>query len=60
MLQTNAYEGRKKWTGILSSADETGFNLQTDEGEKHFTYDEIKKAQLKAEIDFSAAKKKGK
>ena len=60
VLQTNAYEGRKKWTGTLLSADDTNFSLDTDEGEKSFGYDEIKKAHLKAEIDFSAAKQKGK
>lgn len=56
-LTTTAQEGRKKWTGILQEADEDGFSMEVDNEIVKFSYKEVKKARLKAELNFKPAQK---
>ncbi|MDO5044118.1 MAG: ribosome maturation factor RimP [Coriobacteriia bacterium] len=59
-LQTNNYEGRKKWSGKLIEANDETFSLEVDKKKETFSYADIKKARLKAKIDFGTSKGKGK
>lgn len=56
-LITHAQEGRKKWTGILQEADEDGFSMEVDNEFVKFSYNDVKKARLKAELNFKPAQK---
>lgn len=56
-VTTTAHEGRKKWTGSIVKVDDTSLCLDVD-GEQHsFDLSEIKKAHLKAELNFKPAQK---
>lgn len=41
-----AADGRRRFTGILISADETGFEIKVDNQTLSFKYDEVRKARL--------------
>ncbi len=51
-LQTTAQEGRKKWTGTIKAVDKDSLCLELDGQDYSFAFSEIKKAKLKAELNF--------
>ncbi len=45
-------DGRKQFTGVITSADEDVFTLDVDGAEVRLPYDGVSKARLRVDIDF--------
>lgn len=56
-VTTTATEGRRKFTGLIGSVDDEKVVLDVDGEETPLALNEIKKATLKAELNFKPAKK---
>ena len=60
VLTTNAYEGRRKFTGTLDGIEGTTVSLTCDDGSFSFDLADIKSATIKPVYDFSgSAEKRG-
>ena len=46
VIKTDAGGGRKRFTGVLTKADEAGFTLDTDDGPVDFEYGGVARANL--------------
>lgn len=46
IIRTDVRDGRKRFTGIITKADETGFSLETDEERIDFRYEDVARANL--------------
>ena len=53
VLQTNAYEGRRKFTGTLEGIEGTAVSLACDDGAFTFDLADIKSCSIKPVYDFS-------
>ena len=58
VLQTNAYEGRRKFTGTLEGIDGTTVSLTCDDGAFTFDLADIKSCAIKPVYDFSGSSEK--
>ena len=58
VLQTNAYEGRRKFTGTLEGIDGTTVSLTCDDGTFTFDLADIKSCAIKPVYDFSGSSEK--
>ena len=53
LILSEPYDGRGKWTGKLAGTDGTDVLLEIDGRTEHIPYDNIKKAHVKGQVDFS-------
>ena len=56
VVRTNAFEGRKKWTGTIVRVEDEDIILDVDGTEERIPFSLLKDAQIKGKYDFKSRK----